>query len=214
MAKQQRRKFIIQFILALGANLPIPFVKANKKPALLPTPSEAEGPFYPVHTQSDKDFDLTQYNESASTAVGNEIVIAGRVLNIYAEPIANATIDLWQANAAGKYRHPRDPNPAAEDAYFQGWAILQTDANGNFTIKTVYPGAYPVGAGWVRPPHVHLKVRKQGFKPLTTQFYFEGDALNKKDLLLLSKTPTEQAAMIAKKTAVNNYTYTVVLSQR
>ena len=86
---------------------------------------------------------------------------------------------IQQANAAGRYNHPRDPNKAELDHNFQGWAIVPSGEEGDFKFKTIKPGIYPVGGGWKRPPHIHFKVSYQGFQTLTTQMYFPGEELNK-----------------------------------
>ncbi len=162
------------------------------------TPPEIEGPFYPVVAQKDKDFDLTQIEGREEKAKGDAIEIRGRVLDSDGRPIEGAAVDLWQANAAGKYNHPKDSNKAPIDPNFQGWAIVPSGEEGGFRFKTVKPGVYPAAADWDRPPHIHFKVTKFGFQPLTTQMYFPGDPLNAKDILLQRKDPEEQAMMIAR----------------
>jgi protocatechuate 3,4-dioxygenase beta subunit len=84
---------------------------------------------------------------------------------------------------------PRDPN-------FQGWGMVQTDADGNYSFTTIKPGAYPVGDGWSRPPHIHYKVSRRGYHELTTQMYFADEPLNEKDNLLLSVEEGDRAALI------------------
>jgi len=93
-------------------------------------------------------------------------------------------VDIWQANAAGRYAHERDPNPAPLDPNFQGWAILKTDGEGRYRFKTIKPGAYPVSENWTRPPHIHFKVSRRGYREITTQMYFEDEPLNNVDNLL------------------------------
>ena len=119
--------------------------------AAMPTPREVEGPFYPVVDQRDKDADMTQVAGQNGLAKGQHIVISGSVKDTVGHPIENASIDIWQANAAGRYNHPRDPNPAPRDAYFQGWAIIHSDKNGEYRFKTVKPGAYPASETCVFP---------------------------------------------------------------
>ena len=162
-----------------------------------PTPSEVEGPFYPLMPQQDKDFDLTRIAGKNGVAKGRIIFIEGRVLNVKGEPVENATVDLWQANAAGRYRHHRDRNTAPLDPNFQGWAIVQSGKNGAFRFKTILPGQYPASTDWIRPPHIHFKISKPGFKELVTQMYFPGEKLNDVDLLLMQKSDEEARRMIA-----------------
>lgn len=164
----------------------------------VPTPAEIEGPFYPLTPQKDKDFDLTRLDGKDGVAQGQAVFIEGQVLDTRNQPIENATVDLWQANAAGKYRHPHDASTAPLDPYFQGWAIVQSGKNGEFRFKTIIPGAYAVSNEWTRPPHIHFKVSKKGFLEVITQMYFPNQTLNKTDLLLQRKTPEEQNLMVAK----------------
>ncbi|MFT5592778.1 MAG: protocatechuate 3,4-dioxygenase beta subunit [Oceanicoccus sp.] len=165
------------------------------------TPNEIEGPFYPIIAQKDKDFDLTNIKGRNQDAIGKKIIIHGVVLDTEGNPVEDATVDLWQANAAGRYAHPHDSNPAPIDDNFQGWAIVPSGKNGEFRFKTIQPGIYPVGNGWSRPPHIHFKVTKKGYFELTTQMYFPNHPLNQVDRLLQRKTKQEQALMIAKESA-------------
>lgn len=160
-----------------------------------PTPSQTEGPFFPRKDQPDKDLDLTRVEGRSETALGEVIEISGQVLDEAGVPIAAALVDVWQANSAGRYDHERDPNPAPLDPNFQGWARLTTDAEGRYRIRTIKPGAYPVGEGWSRPPHIHFKVAKRGFREVTTQMYFAGEPLNDVDRLWNSLSPGERGQL-------------------
>ena len=214
MKKISRRK-LIQLSL-LGSVISVlgsrSFAKAL---ALIPTPNETEGPFYPVKDQNDKDADLTQIEGHRDVAHGQYIIVSGQVRDITGHPIANAVLDIWQADANGRYRHPRDPNKAKLDENFQGWAVIQTDGNGFFRFKTVMPGAYPASGTWIRPPHIHLKISKPDYRALTTQMYFPDEKLNKTDLLLNAKSAVEKSAMIAKNVDQQGnlpiYEYNIVL---
>ncbi len=183
--------------------------------ALMPTPDETEGPFYPVRDQQDKDADLTQIEGHAVVAQGRHIVVSGRVRDVTGHPVAASILDIWQADANGRYRHPRDSNPAKADENFQGWAIISSDENGFFRFKTVMPGAYPANGTWIRPPHIHFKIAKTGYRALTTQMYFPDERLNTNDLLLSAKSPAERAAMTARLIAQQGnlpvYEYNIVL---
>jgi len=164
--------------------------------AAFPTPHQTEGPFFPLHDQADKDLDLTLIEGHAEHAQGEVFEVRGQVLDTDGKPVADALVDVWQANSHGRYAHERDPNPAPLDPHFQGWAKLTTDAEGRFRFRTIKPGAYPVAEGWTRPPHIHLKVARRGFHELTTQMYFAGDALNDIDRLLLAVPEAERAGLV------------------
>ena len=92
--------------------------------ALMPTPNETEGPFYPVKDQNDKDADLTQIEGHRGVAQGQHIIVRGQVQDIAGHTVANAVLDIWQVDANGRYGHPRYANPAKPDTNFQGcWSI-------------------------------------------------------------------------------------------
>jgi len=190
----KRRQFFKSGV-AGGAMAGISGVSAKE---LAKTPSEIEGPFYPVVAQKDKDFDLTQIEGHEESATGKAVIITGSVVDTEGTPIEDATVDLWQANAAGRYRHPHESNKAPLDPNFQGWAIVPSGKAGEFRFKTVVPGAYPAADGWSRPPHIHFKVTKKGYVELTTQMYFPGEPLNDEDRLLKRKPEAERELMIAK----------------
>jgi protocatechuate 3,4-dioxygenase beta subunit len=163
--------------------------------AARPTPSQTEGPFFPKKDQADKDLDMTRIQGRAESAKGEVVQIDGRVLDESGAPVAGALVDVWQANSAGRYDHEADPNPAPLDPNFQGWARLTTDAEGRFRITTIQPGAYPVRDGWSRPPHVHFKVARRGYREVTTQMYFEGHPLNAPDLIWSELSPEDRASV-------------------
>jgi protocatechuate 3,4-dioxygenase beta subunit len=215
MKRISRRKIIKLSVLsgitgALGIGSS--FAKAV---ASMPTPDETEGPFYPVKNQSDKDADLTQIDGHDKAAQGQHIIVNGQVIDVAGNPVENALLDIWQADANGRYRHPHDSNTAKLDENFQGWAIIRSDSNGLFRFRTVMPGAYPADKDWIRPPHIHFKISKTGYRALTTQMYFPDVALNKADLLFNNKSIAEQSAMIARKTDQQGnlpiYEYNIVL---
>lgn len=171
---------------------------SSKVFAMMPTPGETEGPFYPVADQKDKNADLTRIDGHTGVAQGQHIIISGQIRDVTGYPVVNATLDIWQADANGRYHHPRDPNTAEPDENFQGWAIISSDEKGLFRFKTVIPGAYSASETWTRPPHIHVKVSKPGYRALTTQMYFPDEALNQTDLLLNAKSAAERAVMTAR----------------
>jgi protocatechuate 3,4-dioxygenase beta subunit len=183
---------------------------AAKSTTLLPhtaiqaTPSQTEGPFYPIVEQKDKDNDLTRLQGRNHGAQGETIFIEGRILNTSGAPLANALVEIWQANTWGRYRHQRDPNAAPLDPGFQGWGQTTSDAQGRYRFKTIKPGAYPAGPGWTRPPHIHFKVACPGYVTLITQMYFPAQPRNKDDLILQNLPRVQQPMLIAKPQPDNN----------
>lgn len=152
---------------------------AARRP-LAPTPFQTMGPFYPLRRPADSDGDLTLLRGHAGRARGQVIEVIGRVLDRRGAPVPGAMLELWQANAAGRYDHPSDPNRAALDPGFQGYGVVRTDRRGGFRLLTVKPGAYPLGDGEVRAPHLHFQVSGRSDR-LVTQMYFPGEPLNGPD---------------------------------
>jgi protocatechuate 3,4-dioxygenase beta subunit len=150
------------------------------------TPAETEGPFFPTSVNVERDADLTRLAGRNERAAGQLIEVRGRVLNRDGQPISGAKVELWQANAAGRYAHPRDAaNTAPLDPNFQGYALLETGADGGFSVLTIKPGGYMVREmnNAVRTPHLHWKIVGAG-RTLTTQSYFPGEPANETDFLM------------------------------
>ena len=126
-------------------------------------------------------------------AIGQLIHLKVRVLDEDGAPMGGTVVEIWQANAAGRYIHPNDDDHAPADINFYGAARLVTDDTGCFTLRTVKPGAYPVPTrdGWWRPPHIHFSLfGKVWLSRLVTQMYFPGEPLNAQDRILNSVPDT------------------------
>ncbi|MBI1861913.1 MAG: hypothetical protein HYR96_13445 [Deltaproteobacteria bacterium] len=160
------------------------------------TPPQSEGPFYPVNDQLDKDTDLTQVTGGLGKAKGQMIFVTGTILDQNCRPIKGARIEIWQACESGRYNHPNDESGLPLDRNFQYWGIAHTGTDGKYIFKTIKPGSYPAGSGWIRPPHIHYKVSALGFHELTTQLYFSGDPLNDKDLILKALPSADQKKVV------------------
>jgi protocatechuate 3,4-dioxygenase beta subunit len=109
----------------------------------------------------------------------------GKVLDLSGEPVPNAKVEVWQANAHGRYTHPSDPNTAPLDPNFDGSALLVTDSEGRYRFTTIKPAAYPRGPNAMRPAHIHFQVSGKQDR-LVTQMYFEADPYNPTDPFLNS----------------------------
>ncbi len=152
--------------------------------ALRRTPDQILGPFYPVVKPLHQGADLTTIPGKPGRAAGQVIHVMGRVINSHGQPVQGARVEIWQANTHGRYTHPSDTNPAPLDPNFEGFAVLTTDAEGRYRIKTIKPGAYPAGPdSRMRPPHIHFDVTGKSNR-LVTQMYFAGEPLNDKDPFL------------------------------
>ncbi len=205
------RRKVLQAGLVSGVSLSVSTACASETPKTV-TPRQTSGPFYPIVEQADKDADLTVVGNSPDIALGDIVTVEGGVYGDDGSPIADAVVDIWQANAAGRYAHETDRNQAPLDPNFQGWAILKTDANGRYRFKTVKPGAYPAASGWDRPPHIHFKVSRRGYHEITTQMYFENEPLNDVDLILKALSEPEQISVIATRNEVSGaFSFEIVL---
>lgn len=160
------------------------------------TPKQPEGPFYPVDDQLDKDTDLTHLEGSSIKAEGKVVYITGQVIDKNCEPIRGAIVEIWQACVSGRYNHPGDDSGLALDKNFQYWGIARTDDSGKYLFKTILPGSYPAGAGWIRPPHIHYKISALGFFELITQLYFSGNPLNDQDRILMNLPASERVKVV------------------
>jgi len=185
--------------LVAGGALSLGAIARQASAACGLTPAQTEGPFYPVRDQPDKDWDLTFVNGRRGKALGQVVLVRGRIVDESCVPVDGALVEIWQACASGRYNHPSDPNRSAPiDPNFQYWGRGTTGPTGEYVFKTVIPGAYPANATWWRPPHLHFKVAKLGYRELTTQMYFEGEALNERDLVLLDTPAGQRDSLIAR----------------
>jgi protocatechuate 3,4-dioxygenase beta subunit len=133
------------------------------------TPSQQEGPFYPLEKLDDRDNDLTVVAGSGLTAAGDLLLLTGTVRDDDGQPVAAAVVEIWQTDVAGIYLHPNDPGTESRDRGFQFYGESVTAADGGYAFRTVLPGQYEP-----RPRHIHFKVRIADEVVLTSQLYFTG----------------------------------------
>jgi protocatechuate 3,4-dioxygenase beta subunit len=142
------------------------------------TLTELTGPVYGHETVRPGDEDLTR--QHAGEPLGERLIVHGRVLDEDGRPVPNTLVEIWQANACGRYIHVVDQHPAPLDPNFTGAGRTMTDQNGYYKFITVKPGAYPWGNhynAW-RPNHIHFSLFGYAFVTrLVTQMYFPGDPL-------------------------------------
>jgi protocatechuate 3,4-dioxygenase, beta subunit len=162
-----------------------------KQPLILMphTLSELTGPVYGHDAVRPEEADLTR--QHAGEPLGERIVVTGRVLDEDGRPVPNTLVEVWQANAAGRYVHVVDQHPAPLDPNFTGAGRTVTDADGRYKFITVKPGAYPWGNhhnAW-RPQHIHFSLFGPSFlSRLVAQMYFPGDPLFQFDPIFNSVT--------------------------
>jgi protocatechuate 3,4-dioxygenase, beta subunit len=145
------------------------------------TLSEITGPVFGHSILGELDNDLIHnFAKPGESAIGQRIIVHGRVIDERGKGVAGALLEFWQANSGGRYRHKREGYIAALDPNFGGCGRTITDEDGYYRFRTVKPGAYPWPNGvndW-RPAHIHFSVFGHGFaQRLITQMYFEGDPM-------------------------------------
>ncbi len=163
-------------------NAPDYLTTRKRHPKLAPiafphTITEATGPaFSPRHFPPMADLSIVD----GQRALGERIVVAGRITDENGRPVPNTMVEIWQANASGRYQHPGDQHDAPIDTNFTGAGRVFTDESGRYSFITVQPGAYPWPNhhnAW-RPRHIHFSYFGAGFASrLITQMYFPGDPL-------------------------------------
>ncbi|MEU9040561.1 MULTISPECIES: protocatechuate 3,4-dioxygenase subunit beta [unclassified Kitasatospora] len=164
-----------------------------------PEAVELSGPAFGRTDVTDLDHDLTR--QHTGEPLGERITVTGRVLDRTGRPVTGQLVEIWQANAAGRYAHQRDRHPAPLDPNFTGVGRCLTDDRGHYRFTTVKPGAYPWGNhtnAW-RPAHIHFSLFGTAFtQRLVTQLYFPGDPLLPYDPILQSVTdPDGRARLVA-----------------
>lgn len=160
------------------------------------TPQQTEGPFYPKDWTGDIDNDLVLVQGEAAKALGHVTHVAGKILDAAGHPVRNAQVEIWQCDANGIYRHPRDTSWFSQrkrDPGFQSRGRMVTDTEGNYSFRTIRPVAYPG-----RTPHIHFKVDAPGKEQLITQMYVDGDPGNERDGILNGLTERERASVLVK----------------
>jgi protocatechuate 3,4-dioxygenase beta subunit len=159
------------------------------------TLSEITGPGPAISAVTPEDADLTRNAGTGGEAIGQRIIVTGRVLDAHGNPVPNTLLEIWQCNASGRYIHRRDQWPGTLDPNFLGIGRCMTDADGAYRFLTIRPGAYPWKNhenAW-RPAHIHFSLFGASWlSRLITQMYFQDDPLFFQDPIFNS-VPTEAA---------------------
>ena len=161
--------------LAAGALAPAP-LRAAARPV---TPRQTEGPFYPDSIPLERDADLLMLG--GRRAQGTPAEVAGRVLAADGRPLDGVTVEIWQCDAQGVYKHVRAQSGG--DPHFQGFGRTVSGSDGGYRFRTIRP--VPYGG---RTPHIHFKIKGRGIAGLTTQLYIAGHPMNARDFIF-SRVP-------------------------
>jgi len=162
--------------------------------------TEVTAPVFGADRLGANDNDLTR--QFPDEPLGQRIIVHGRVLEGDGRPVSNTLVEVWQANAAGRYRHANDNWPAPLDPNFAGGGRTMTDEHGRYSFTTIQPGAYPWGNhpnAW-RPAHIHFSLFGRAFtQRLVTQMYFPGDPLMPHDPIFNSvPSPVVRERLVAR----------------
>ncbi|HEY6355895.1 MAG TPA: intradiol ring-cleavage dioxygenase [Burkholderiaceae bacterium] len=187
------RRGMMHWSLASVAALALPALASSRRAIARMT----DGPFYPPRSWrerwSDWDADLTRVQHVAAgrLAQGEHLGLEGRVLDTAERVIDGATIEIWQCDALGHYRHPStEPTVDAVDEAFQGFGATRSEVQGQFRFRTIKPVPYPG-----RAPHIHVKLRHASFGEMTSQLFVAGDAGNARDFLWRSLSADDRPGL-------------------
>jgi protocatechuate 3,4-dioxygenase alpha subunit len=165
--------------------------------SLQTTTSQTVGPYFAIG--------LTRLNKSSLVGPGvsgEQMTIAGRVLDADGIGVPDAVLEIWQANSHGKYPHPEDTQDKPLEPGFRGYGRIPTDVNGKFSFTTIKPGPVPGPDGKPQAPHIAVSVFMRGLlRRLVTRIYFPDEAANAGDFVLNLVEPARRGTLIAKKTA-------------
>ena len=179
---------------------------------LIPTASQTVGPFFHLGMARPEWADLTRANP-----VGERIVVDGRLVDGDGAPVPDAMIEVWQANAAGRYNHPDDDRTDKPlDPHFRGFGRVATDAEGRFRITTIRPGPVPGRGNSLQAPHLTLAIFGRGLlRHLYTRVYFSDEPANANDPLLSSiEDEAARRTLLARRgdeTGPTRYQFDIVL---
>jgi protocatechuate 3,4-dioxygenase beta subunit len=177
------------------------------------TLSELTGPGPVVSAVTPEDADLTRNAGTGGEALGQRIIVTGRVLDEWGAPVPHTLIEVWQANACGRYTHRNDQWPGPLDPAFSGFGRVGTNDEGAFWFETIKPGAVPFVAGQMQAPHICVAVFARGLlNHLLTRLYFADDPATAADPIL-GRVPAERrGTLLAQPGAeAGSYTFDIIL---
>jgi len=209
-SKLHTRRGFVRLAAGLAASLSPALALAARET----TPGQMVGPYYPQDDQlalrpgAWQDNDLMVVPGGVASAAGRRMELGGQVRGTNGEPLRGATVEIWQANAEGRYLSGKDGrSERPHDPEFQYFGTCTTGDDGRYAFRTIVPPSYPAGVipGWVRPPHIHVAVRSEGLEPFITQVYWDDPndphrelhaRLQRRDLLIKNVKPRKRDRLI------------------
>jgi protocatechuate 3,4-dioxygenase, alpha subunit len=171
------------------------------------TASQTVGPYFAIGLDP-----LLRADLAPTGVPGRRVTIAGRVLDGDGAPVTDALLELWQANADGRYAHPDDLQDRAVDPRFHGFGRVATNAAGDFRFATLVPGRVPGPGGMLQAPHIVVGVFMRGLlKQLVTRIYFPDDTANAGDPILALVPAARRGTLIARPEPAGGFTWNVIL---
>lgn len=190
-APWQRRKFLKASAASAGLLLPPGMVSAASRCTM--TPSTEDGPLYPA-SEIPWRSDLTRVPGRSGRATGQIVYLFGQIKDVSCRPVPDATVEIWQADHRGYYKHPRHDAPDGLDPFFGYFGKVRADRNGRYLLSTVVPSWYRI-FDIERAAHIHLKVRSPQNGVFTSEVYFSGEdqyAKRENDPVFQSRRNKEQ----------------------
>ncbi|WP_369942439.1 protocatechuate 3,4-dioxygenase subunit alpha [Xanthomonas medicagonis] len=173
--------------------------------SLQATPSQTVGPYYRLGLEP-----LYRTEVAPAAARGTHVQVSGSVFDGAGVPVADAVLEIWQADAAGIYAHREDPRHDAHDPAFHGWGRVPTDAQGRFAFGTVVPGRVPGPLATPQAPHLVVLVFMRGLlRAACTRLYFADAVGNDADPILALVPPERRGTLLARPAAPGRYAWDV-----
>lgn len=155
---------------------------------------------------------LITENVAGPGVTGERITLAGRIVDVDGMPVDDALVEIWQANAHGRYAHPEDARDLPLEDGFTGFGRAATNASGEFRFTSIKPGRVPAAGGGMQAPHVNVTIFMRGMlKQLKTRIYFPGDPANATDPVLMRVPGDRRSTLIAKAAGNGALRWDVVL---
>ena len=171
------------------------------------TPSQTVGPYFGIMVRG-----RAECRQVTHATTGTRIVVEGQVLDGAGEPMSDALVETWQADATGRYRHAEDRRPQPPDPTFNGYGWAHTREDGGFRFETIKPGHVPGPDGREQAPHIVVSVMARGILTrFITRIYFEDEAANAEDSILALVPEDRRHTLVACRTGEGRYRFDLVM---